>query len=288
MSGPAAGSISGGAAADHRADTRPEGAILKAEWRRYRNRAVAARLALLAGLIGLGVLSVWLARVNLGALWSGLPMLGSWTMRMFPPDLAELALLAQRTLETVGMGIAGTLFAAVLAIPLTLLGTRQLAFGEIPYQFSRFIMNCSRGIDSFIFAILFVAAVGLGPFAGVLGIALHSCGSISKLWAEAIDNLDRRPALALRVMGVSKSSVWRFAIFPAACPSMLSTLLYVFEVNVRSSTVLGLVGAGGIGQELKNSVDLLLFSRLGTILILILITVTVIDRISDFCRRRLL
>lgn len=260
----------------------------KEQWRRYRNRALLERCALAAAVIALVSLSIWLAHVDLAALWSGMPVLGSWALRMFPPDLSELMVLVQRTFETIGMGIAGTLFAAVLAIPLTLCGTRQLYLGEVTYQFSRFLMNCSRGIDSFIFAILFVAAVGLGPFAGVIGIALHSCGNIAKLWSEAIDNLDKRPALALRVMDVSKSSVWRYAILPAATPSLLSSLLYVFEANVRSSTVLGLVGAGGIGQELKNSVDLLLLDRLGTILILILISVTLIDRVSDVCRRRLL
>lgn len=246
------------------------------------------RCALAAGILGILLLSIWLAHVDLGALWSGLPLLFSWGLRMFPPDLSEISVLVQRTIETIGMGIAGTLFAAMLAVPLTLTGTRQLHLGEAIYQFSRFLMNSSRGIDSFIFAILFVAAVGLGPFAGVIGIALHSCGNIAKLWSEAIDNLDGRPALALKVIGVSRWSVWRYAIIPAATPSLLSTLLYVFEANVRSSTVLGLVGAGGIGQELKNSVDLMQLDRLGTILILILISVTLIDRISDICRRRLL
>lgn len=262
-------------------------ALTHQQWRSYRNRVVATRLYIAVCVVALGALSVSLAHVNMTALWSGLPMLGSWALRMIPPDVSELPTLFQRTVETVGMGIAGTVFAAVLAVPLTLLGTRQLHLGEFLYQVSRFLMNCSRGIDSFIFAILFVAAVGLGPFAGVIGIALHSCGSIAKLWSEAIDTLDRRPSVSLQVMGISKPAVWRFAIFPAAMPSMLSTLLYVFEANVRSSTVLGLVGAGGIGQELKNSVDLLLFGRLGTILILILVTVMLIDWISDICRRRL-
>lgn len=251
-------------------------------------RTVATRLMVVSVVAAILATSIVTSKVDLAALALGMPVLLGWAARAIPPDVSELALLSQRMVETVGMAIAGTFFAALLAIPLTLLGTRQLSFGETVYRATRIVMNASRGIDSFIFAILFVAAVGLGPFAGVIGIALHSCGSIAKLWSEAIDSLDRRPATALSVMGLSRPIVWRFAIIPPVLPIVLSNLLYVWEVNVRSSTVLGLVGAGGIGQELKNSVDLLQIDRLATILAIILVAVTVIDLISEYLRRRVL
>jgi len=134
---------------------------------------------------------------------------------------------------------------------------------------------------------LFVAAVGLGPFAGVLGIALHTWGSTAKLWAEAIENIPLGPLEGAAVTGASRLKVLAFALLPDVAPSMVSVGLFWWEFNVRASTVLGVVGAGGIGQELKNSMDLLLFPRLLTILVLILVTVTVIDQISAWLRRRL-
>jgi phosphonate transport system permease protein len=143
-----------------------------------------------------------------------------------------------------------------------------------------------RGVDSFVFALLFVAAVGLGPFAGVPGIAFHTWGSTAKLWAEAIENIPPGP-LEAAATGASRLKVAAYALLPDVAPSMVSVGLFWWEFNVRASTVLGVVGAGGIGQELKNSMDLLLFPRLLTIILLILITVTAIDHASEWLRRRL-
>jgi phosphonate transport system permease protein len=138
-----------------------------------------------------------------------------------------------------------------------------------------------------VFALLFVAAVGLGPFAGVLGVALHTWGSTAKLWAEVIENIQPGPLEAAAVTGASRLKVLSFALVPDVAPSMVSIGLFWWEFNVRASTVLGVVGAGGIGQELKNSMDLLDFPRLLTILVLILIMVTVIDQGSQWLRQRL-
>ena len=127
----------------------------------------------------------------------------------------------------------------------------------------------------------------LGPFAGVLGIALHTWGSTAKLWAEAIENIPPGPLEAAASTGASRAKVIAYALFPDVAPSMVSVGLFWWEFNVRASTVLGVVGAGGIGQELKNSMDLLLFPRLRTIILLILVTVTVIDHTSEWLRRKL-
>ena len=137
------------------------------------------------------------------------------------------------------------------------------------------------------FALIFVAAVGLGPFAGVLGIALHTAGSIAKLWAEAIEMTEMGPVEAARMSGAGRLRVFLHVQLPDALPQLSSILLYMWEFNVRASTVLGVVGAGGIGQELKNSVDLLLFDRVLTILVIILVMVTLIDQSSAWLRRRL-
>jgi phosphonate transport system permease protein len=155
------------------------------------------------------------------------------------------------------------------------------------YYQVRWFFNALRGIDSFVFALLFVAAVGLGPFAGVLGVALHTWGSTAKLWAEAIENVPPGPLEAASATGASRVKVLSFALLPDVAPSMVSVVLFWWEFNVRASTVLGVVGAGGIGQELKNSMDLLDFPRLLTIILIILVMVTVIDHLSQLLRRRL-
>jgi phosphonate transport system permease protein len=151
----------------------------------------------------------------------------------------------------------------------------------------RWFLNSLRGIDSFIFALLFVAAVGLGPFAGVLGISVHSAGTIAKLWSEAIEAVEPGPLEAAALTGANRLKIISYALLPDVLPNLASITLYVWEFNVRSSTVLGVVGAGGIGQELKNSVDLLDFARLMTIVLIIVAMVTAIDQISAKLRQHL-
>ena len=240
-----------------------------------------SRLRLVAVLVLLAVFysASWhLAKVDPAKLLSGLPKMASWTGKAWPPATDELPVLLQRTGETIAMAAIGTTAAALLALPLSVLAV---------YYPARWFLNALRGVDSFVFALLFVAAVGLGPFAGVLGIALHTWGSTAKLWAEAIENIPLGPLEGAAVTGASRLKVLAFALLPDVAPSMVSVGLFWWEFNVRASTVLGVVGAGGIGQELKNSMDLLLFPRLLTILVLILVTVTVIDQTSAWLRRRL-
>jgi phosphonate transport system permease protein len=148
-------------------------------------------------------------------------------------------------------------------------------------------LNVLRGIDSFIFALFFVAAVGLGPFAGVLGIAFHTWGSMAKLYAENLENTELAPMLALQSSGVSRPRALLYALLPDALPSFISTTLFVWELNVRLSVALGVVGAGGIGQDVKNAIDLLNFPHLGVLLLIILVMVTVIDQISTRLRAAL-
>ncbi len=228
-----------------------------------------------------------LAHVEPARLLSGLPKMAGWAVKAWPPALDELPVLLQRTAETIAMAAIGTTVASALALPLCILGARNVTPSMLLYYPTRWFLNGLRGIDSFVFALLFVAAVGLGPFAGVLGIALHTWGSTAKLWAEAIENIPPGPLEAAAATGASRLKVLAFALLPDVAPTMVSVGLFWWEFNVRASTVLGVVGAGGIGQELKNSMDLLLFPRLLTIIGLILVTVTVIDHTSEWLRRRL-
>jgi phosphonate transport system permease protein len=174
-----------------------------------------------------------------------------------------------------------------MAIPLCLMAARTLTPLPLLHLPARWFLNILRGVDSFVFALLFVAAVGLGPFAGVLGVGLHAAGSIAKLWAESIETVEQGPIEAAIMTGAGRLKVVVYALLPEVMPSLASIALYIWEFNVRASTVLGIVGAGGIGQELKSSIDLLDFPRVFAILLIILAMVTAIDQVSASARRRL-
>jgi phosphonate transport system permease protein len=241
----------------------------------------------LAGIAAFYAVCLHVAEIDLGRLWAGLPRLVSWSARAWPPDFSEFDTLARRAAETLAMATLGTTLGAAIAVPICLLAARNTTPHPLLYLPARFCLNVLRGIDSFVFALLFVAAVGLGPFAGVLGVGLHSAGSIAKLWSEAIETVEQGPIDAATLTGAGRLKVIVYALLPDVLPSLASILLYVWEFNVRASTVLGIVGAGGIGQELKNNIDLLDFPRVFAILIIILVMVTAIDQTSAWLRRTL-
>lgn len=246
------------------------------------------RLCLLLAAIFVFYAVSWnLAGVDLHKLATGLPKLWGWIQRGWPPAIDELPLFLYRTAETVAMAAIGTTIATLLAIPMAVLASRNITPLPFLYQPARWFLNALRGIDSFVFALLFVAAVGLGPFAGVLGIAFHTWGSSAKLFADHSEAMNLDPYEAVRATGAGRFTAIAFALVPDMLPHVLSTTLYWWEFNVRASTVLGVVGAGGIGQELKNSMDLLDFARLFTIIAVILVVVTLLDQVSGWARRRL-
>jgi phosphonate transport system permease protein len=228
------------------------------------------------------------AEIDLARLWRGVPKFGRWAAQAWPPNLAEFGLLLFRAAQTVAMATIGTTLAVLVAAPLCLTAARNVTPESFLYYPARWLLNFLRGIDSFVFALLFVAAVGLGPFAGVLGIGLHSAGSVAKLWAEAIETIEPGPLEAVAMTGAGRLKIVFYALLPDVLPALLSTSLYIWEFNIRSSTVLGLVGAGGIGQDLKNAVDLLDFPSVATIILIILGMVTAVDQLSAWLRRRLM
>jgi phosphonate transport system permease protein len=233
------------------------------------------------------IVSWRLAQVDPAKLATGLPKLGHWIAQAWPPATGELPLFLLRTAETVAMAAIGTTAATLLAIPMAVLASRNITPLPALYYPARWFLNALRGIDSFVFALLFVAAVGLGPFAGVIGIALHTWGSAAKFFADHIESAPLGPLNAVETTGAGRLTAIAYALVPDVAPVMLSTTLFWWEFNVRASTVLGVVGAGGIGQELKNSMDLLDFARLFTIIAVILIVVTALDQLSGWLRRKL-
>lgn len=268
--------------------TAAERALHQIETTRHGFSAMRVRFWIITAIVfALYAVSWNLASVDPAKLVTGLPRLWGWLYNAWPPKTEEIPLFLYRTAETVAMALIGTTLACILAIPMAVLASRNITPFPALYYPARWFLNALRGIDSFVFALLFVAAVGLGPFAGVLGIALHTWGSAAKLFADHIENANLGPFEAVGTTGAGRTTRIMYALVPDVLPVMLSTALFWWEFNVRASTVLGVVGAGGIGQELKNSMDLLDFSRLFTIIGIILIVVTILDQLSGWLRRKL-
>ena len=256
----------------------------KVSWRSPR---MLKRPAMLLVLAGAYVISLRLAQVDPHQLLTGLPKMAGWVAKAWPPSARDLDVLLLRAAETVAMALIGTTIATVLALAACILAARNMTPFPRLYYPVRWFLNVLRGIDSFVFALLFVAAVGLGPFAGVLGVGLHTWGTMTKLFAETIETVEPGPLEPAALTGANRLKVITYALLPDISPTIASTTLFWWEFNVRASTVLGVVGAGGIGQELKNSMDLLDFPRLLTILLIILTMVTAIDQLSVWLRRKL-
>jgi phosphonate transport system permease protein len=245
------------------------------------------RLAVAIAVLAFIAVCAAVARVDPAALVRGLPRLLEWASTAWPPYAQELDTIAYRAFETVAIATVGTLAAALLAAPLAMLVAHNTAPWPALAMPLRWFANACRGIDTVVFAILFVAAVGLGPFAGVLGMVVHSLGVLIKLNSEAIETLPRAPLEAAAMSGAAPAKVMSHAVLPAVLPNLASVSLYVWEANVRTSTVLGIVGAGGIGIEIKAAIDLLDFQRLFTLTVAVLVMVTLIDQLSAWLRRRL-
>jgi phosphonate transport system permease protein len=259
---------------------------------REQRRKGGLRTLLKRGFLGLIAVSLFIAslrtaEVSPQALAEGLPRLSEWLGRFFPPDFSEFPSFLVATWETLAIAIVGTGTAIVLALPLALIVARNLTLVPWLAPILRGFLNLLRGIDTAIFALFFVSVVGLGPFAGVLGVAFHTTGSMAKLYAEVLETIPNEPIEAIEVTGSDRLRTFAFAVLPEALPGLVGITLYLWEYNVRSSVILGIVGAGGIGYELMVSLKLLNFGRLATILMLILAMVTLIDAGSAYLRHKL-
>lgn len=237
--------------------------------------------------IALFTASARTAKVDLLQFWQRIPTLGDWLSRLFPPDFSELLSFLEAIWETLAIAILGTGCAILVAIPLALLVARNITPVLWLATPLRGLLNLLRGIDTAIFALFFVSIVGLGPFAGALGVAFHTTGSMAKLYAEVLESLPNEPIEAIEATGSDRIRTFAFAVLPEALPGLIGVSLYLWEFNVRSSVILGIVGAGGIGYELLVSLKLLDFPRLCTILLLILTMVSLIDTLSAYLRQRL-
>jgi phosphonate transport system permease protein len=218
---------------------------------------------------------------------------------MFPPDLSAATLRAAGTgiLETFQMSFLGALIGAAVAFPLSVLGTQEIATvgssrGErllraVPYHLSRFVLNVFRSVPDILWALIFVVALGLGPFPGTLALAVHSAGVLGKLYSETLEAVPSRPVEALAATGASNFQAFLFGRLPQAMSGFTSLTLYQWECNIRSATILGFVGAGGIGQEILISMNLFDYPKVATLVGATIVVVLLVDRFSAAIRRRL-
>lgn len=220
---------------------------------------------------------------------NGLPELGRSLAMMLPPSGYEhLPTFLRSIAETVAMAFLGTLLAAVFALPIAFLAARTtLPVRMLQFGFRRFA-DSLRTLDYLIWALVFVRAIGLGPMAGILAIAVVDLGTLIKLFSEAIDNAERGPVEGVRAAGGSRLDEIRYGILPQVVPNILSATLYMWESNTRSATVLGVVGAGGIGYYLSDRLRVYEWGESALIILLIIAAVVLIDFISSRLRRRLI
>jgi phosphonate transport system permease protein len=200
------------------------------------------------------------------------------------PNFAEWRYYLQEMVVTIQIALWGTFLAATLAIPFGILSARNVAPWHIVQPVRR-LMDACRSIHELVFAVLFVVAVGLGPFAGVMALFVHTTGILAKLFSEAIEATDPRPVEAIRSTGASRLQEVIFGIVPQVIPLWMSFALYRFESNVRAATVLGVIGAGGIGQVLFESIRGFYYSEASAMLIIMLVTVSILDVLSQQLRK---
>ena len=218
---------------------------------------------------------------------------------MFPPDLSARTLqtTGKGILETFQMSFLGTLIGAVISFPLAALATGDASTASasrserllrvVPYHLSRFVLNVFRSVPDILWTLVFVVALGLGPFPGTLALAVHSAGILGKLYSETLEAVPSRPVEALRATGAGALQAFLFGRLPQAMSGFTSLTLYQWECNIRSATILGFVGAGGIGQQILISMNLFDYPKVATLVGATIIVVLLVDRFSATLRRSL-
>jgi len=207
--------------------------------------------------------------------------------RMLPPDFSNFNLLVYSMIETIEIAILGTFIAIVLSIPLALLSAKNIAPNIVIFFIARTFTVFFRAIPEFIIAMILVIAIGFGAMPGVLALGIHTMGFLAKFYAEDIEHIDKGPIEALKSSGASKGQIISFAVIPQIIPSFVANNLYILDRNIRMATMLGIVGAGGIGYELQSAFRMFEYQKVSAIIIIIFITIFIIDNLSSFIRSKI-
>ncbi|WP_425572662.1 phosphonate ABC transporter, permease protein PhnE [Paraburkholderia heleia] len=262
-------------------------------------QAAALGASGLAGKRSWSSLALWaIVFVLLGVAWRGADMrpldlfsdsanMGTFARGFFPPDFTEWRTYAHEMWVTLAVALWGTALAIVCAVPFGLMSAHNLAPAWVLHPVRR-LMDACRAINEMVFAMLFIVAVGLGPFAGVLALWVHTTGVLAKLFAEAVEAIDPRPVEGVRATGASPLDEIVYGVLPQVMPLWISYALYRFESNVRSAMVVGMVGAGGIGVVLYEEIRSFDYQQTSAVLIMVIVVVTAIDLISARLRARVI
>lgn len=244
-------------------------------------------IVVIGGLVGLFLYGLTTLETSLWKILSGFSNLGTFVVLMLPPDpgsFARAIIFVKALFETIAIAFLGTILAAILAFPLGFLAAKNVVANRVVHFLARRSMDTVRGVDALIWALIWVNVVGLGPFAGMLAIMTSDLGAFGKLFSEAIESADRKPVEGVASVGGGKLHEIRFGLIPQVLPVIASQVLYYIESNTRSSTIIGIVGAGGIGLYLAETIRTLEWQQVSFLILLVLAAVTAIDFLSNKLR----
>lgn len=250
-------------------------------WKRSR----ALPFAALFGFLTILAQATLVVRARPQDLVTGIRGIADILGRAWPPDVAGLGKTLWPALETVDIAVFGTTVGVVIALPLAVLAAHNTTPARPLYALARSLIALARAVPDLVWALIFVTAVGLGPFPGALAISVHSVGMLGRLFAEVIEDMDMGPVEALTTTGAGRIQIFSHAVVPSVLPSLLGIALYRLDENMRSSLVLGFVGAGGIGFELLTAMNLFQYRTVSLLLLVTFVLVIAAERISAALRR---
>ncbi len=248
---------------------------------------IAIRFVLILLGIGIAVQTFIVVEARPQDLITGVHGMADLIRRAVPPDFSKLPDAIWPTLQTIDIALFGTMMGIILAVPLAMLAASNVTPSRFAYYIARSIIGLARAVPDLVWALLFVTAVGLGPFPGALALGVHSVGMLGRLFAETIEQMDMAPIHALELTGARRIQVFSHGIIPTILPALLGISLYRLDENIRSSLVLGFVGAGGIGFELLTAMNLFQYQEVSLLLIIIFVIVLAAERLSAALRERL-
>ncbi|MEH1967876.1 phosphonate ABC transporter, permease protein PhnE [Nostoc sp.] len=225
-------------------------------------------------------------KLDFELLRSSWPYITDFITRLFPPDWKVLDIAVKALIETVQMSLWGTTIGAILSVPIAIASASNIAPGWLR-SLANLLQNTVRSVPSIILGLIFVAATGLGAPAGTLALGIYTIGYLAKFYQQAIEAVDPRSLESLQVIGASKLQIAQYGILPQVLPLGLGYTFWMFEYNIRAASVLGVVGAGGIGFHLKSYIDGFEYTKATTMMLVLLVVVTVIDAFSSQLRHRL-
>ena len=276
---------------------------------RVEARSTFKNLLILAFVVGFLIWSYRGAGIHLSQLFSldSFEQILIYIKKLFPPDFSAVVIreALKGTIETFAISFLGTLMAVVIALSIVFFASRNLIYSGLlyemepkqgwkraarmlPYLAAKTLLNILRTIPEMVWALIFVFLVGLGPFPGVLALGVHTGGVLGKLFGEVLENVDNQPIESLQATGANRLQILFYGIMPQVLPHFISYTLYRWEVNIRVAAVLGLVGAGGLGQRIHIAISLFLENQLLTLIIAIYLLVTLVDYLSAYLRRKVM